>query len=492
MWYNKGIAGGKGVDKQEIICYTVIAIRNLTRRRTCAILGEDDMCRNLMGLTPETVNEDAFVHALQEDEKLALKWLLYLRDIQEGEGKRGAFRELVNVLAGYDEDMAIRFLDGIGIEQYGRWDDYIEIAYTVSSSRVRKAILKKVDRQLAQDMLGMDRGKDVSLLAKWLPSENASSQWTKEKAEMVCDYLMMSRRDYRKILSELRAYIGVVEREMSDRKWDRIEYEEVPSKANATYRNAFLRHDRARRERYLASHRNIHAGFPHEIIHAYKGVLHDEELEKMWKAQTKCEGYRNTLVVQDGRTSMNSFVGRSGIMAKEVADAITLYCAENNTRACRNKFIACGSPSRLCSIEGLETLRDKLYYLYRKVAYANMDIYEISQMIRYNAMDNHLSQEDLPAHVLIVSDIMFDENRNGKGLLDRIREDYAWCGYKPPKLIYWDVSAGTHLTENRNGVILMSGFSRNMMQVAMSSETDPYKALIKKLGSDRYSIVDRI
>ena len=453
------------------------------------------------------IDKYAFIHALNEDKLLALKWLLYLRDVREGVGERKSFREFVVALVDYDLEIANTFIKGVDIAEYGRWDDYVDIAYKVQNDFIRNLILNKIDTQLAQDMHNMDDGKPVSLLAKWLPSVNASSKETKGKAKMVCRYLQFTERDYRRTLSELRAYIDVVERKMSANNWGEVNYEGVPSKANVLYKNAFSRHDEERRNEYLESLKsgnakiNANDMFLHDIVQAYHSFHVDDTLEEMWKAQKKCDGFENTLVVRDGSGSMTCSVGNSGVTALTVATAITLYCAENNSGEFHNKFITFGSRPKLCDISGLKTLREKLYYSYREADCSSTDIEKTFKLILNTAIENNIPQEDMPKTVLIVSDMEFNAaqgyygERNNSHLFKGIQRDFEGHGYKMPKLVFWNVNSRTNtipITENENGVVLMGGFSKNLLQMAMSSETDPYKVLVAQLNKPRYEIIDKI
>lgn len=461
------------------------------------------------------IDKYAFIHALNEDKLLALKWLLYLRDVREGVGERKSFREFVVALVDYDLEIAKTFIDGVDIAEYGRWDDYVDIAYRVQNDFIRNLILHKIDTQFAQDMQNMDDGKPVSLLAKWLPSANASSKETKGKAKMICRYLQFTERDYRRTLSELRAYIDVVERKMSANKWGEVNYEGVPSKANVLYKNAFSRHDEERRNEYLESLKsgnakiNANAMFLHDIVHAYTKdsfsrtyvKREDTTLEEMWKAQDKCDGFENTLVVRDGSGSMICPVGNSGVTALEVATAITLYCAENNSGEFHNKFITFGSRPKFCDITGLNSLKDKLEYSYREADCSSTDIEKTFKLILNAAIENNIPQEDMPKTVLIVSDMEFNiaqgyyGERNNSHLFKGIQRDFEGHGYKMPKLVFWNVNSRTNtipITENENGVVLMSGFSKNLLQMAMSSETDPYKVLVAQLNKPRYEIIYKI
>lgn len=254
-----------------------------------------------------------FDKAFSEDHIHALKWLFYLRDAREGLGERRSFRIIMSHMANVEPEIS-KVLIGL-IAEYGRYDDLLSLVGT----ECEKNALEVIKNQLMKDMEAKKANKPVSLLAKWMPSCNATSYKTKENATVVRKYLGFTERQYRKILSELREYIDVVERKMSAKKWGEINYEAVPSKANLVYNNAFLKNDEERRREYLdklekgEAKINSSTNFPHDIVHSYlKGrsyyrsnIKEDKALEALWKAlPDTVQGDGNTLVVRDGSGSM--------------------------------------------------------------------------------------------------------------------------------------------------------------------------------------------
>ena len=64
-----------------------------------------------------------------------------------------------------------------------------------------------------------------------------------------------------------------------------------------------------------------------------------------------------------------------------------------------------------------------------------------------------------------------------------------------PRLVFWNVNSRTKtipITQNELGVSLVSGFSTNIVKMVLDGETDPYKALVKVLESDRYAPINRV
>jgi hypothetical protein len=93
--------------------------------------------------------------------------------------------------------------------------------------------------QLAVDV----ESKIPSLLAKWLKSENTSSKESRRLGNKTRIAFGMNHKQYRKTLAVLRERINILERLMSENRWDEIEFDKIPSRAGFIYKNAFARLD---------------------------------------------------------------------------------------------------------------------------------------------------------------------------------------------------------------------------------------------------------
>ena len=101
-------------------------------------------------------------------------------------------------------------------------------------------------------------------------------------------------------------------------------------------------------------------------------------------------------------------------------------------------------------------------------------------------------------NVLIISDMEFDLAQKGwygsdtivtESLFDSIKQKYIANGYNLPKLIFWNVNSRTQtipLVENELGVVLVSGFSQNVLKMIMTNNCNPYGVLIETITSERY------
>lgn len=438
------------------------------------------------------------LHAYKEDPELTLKFLFFARDILQGAGERKFFRSAIRCLA-IDHKFPAHLVKYI--PEYGRWDDI----FVLRGTPLEKEMLTVVAMQFTKDLDNALHNKSISLLAKWLPSINTSSAETRELAQYFAKIFHLTPRQYRKSLSALRARIDVVERKMCEQKWDKIKYDAVPSKANALYKNAFLAHDYERRVAFLSDvvsgKKDIKAGtlFPHDIAAKYMrggwgysiGSV-DVTLEELWKHLPNIDMPESTIVVADGSGSMTSRVGNTSVSALAIANALAIYFGERGKGDYANKYITFSERPQYVDFSRCKTLRDKLAVALQHNEIASTNIEAVFNLILNTAINNNLRADELPANILIISDMEFNSatTSRGKTLFGGIARKYTQYGYKLPKLIFWNVMSRTNVipvNQNENGVVLVSGFSPNIMKMVMNGETDPYKSLVKTLRSERYS-----
>lgn len=453
---------------------------------------------------------ERFKRAFFEDKILAMKWLFFARDIRGGLGERRLFRTVMSFVADYEPAVVEKVIPLI--PEYGRFDDMWAL---LDDEKLRPVVIEYVKKQLESDIHNCNENKPVSLLAKWLPSCNASSASSKKYSKIIRQYLDMTESAYRKTLSWLRKYIDVVEVKMSAKQWGDIKYAAVPSRANLIYNDAFLRNDEERRRGFLAQLEKgevkINAGtlFPHDIVHkycngGYRGLkAYDATIEGLWNnLPDLVDGCGNTIVVADGSGSMTVPVGGTSTTAWEVANALAIYFAERSSGEFKDKYITFSSRPQFVDFSRGQNLRDKISIALGHSEVSNTNIEAVFDLILSTAVRNNMSQEDIPANILIISDMEFDGAVccNGKGyggvsanLFKIIESKYRSAGYKIPRLVFWNVNSRTNtipVRENDMGVTLVSGFSVNICKMVMSGKTDPFECLLETLNSERYQPVE--
>ena len=479
------------------------------------------------GRSEEEIRKD-FDAILDKKEEDVLKFLFYIRDVRGGLGERRLFRICLKELVSHDfedKNKIIRnFCDYI--MEYGRADDLFCLLEDGVEDGVKDIVYGYIADLYSKDLIHYVKKEPISLLAKWMPSENTSSKKTKVLARTLRETLNMSPKSYRKSLSALRGWLHVVERQMSANQWGDINYNCVPSKANLNYRNAFLEHDTVRRVKYLEDLKNDVKGvkmnssvnFPYEIVSRYSNaaisnwddcediedVEVDESLELAWKNLKEIPAFENCLVVADDSGSMMvNIPGAGRVTAMDVARSIAIYGAQHLKDAYHNKIVTFSETPRFLDISGKDTLRDILGYLEEHSEVRNTNIEAVFDLVLSTAVENNLKQKDLPKSIVVVSDMEFDEcaipeggyTSTGGNPIKAAQKKFSKAGYDLPTLVFWNVNSRTctiPVKKNDLGVLLISGFSQNLFQMVSSGNFDARKMLDKVLNSDRYSKIEKI
>lgn len=458
-----------------------------------------------------------FRKVLNEKDTYTLKYLMYLRDAREGIGERDLFKTTMLELLKSNVDDKDEIVSTLIAQtpEYGRWDDL----WVLLDTEYKPEVINAVKIQLASDMKKLVESKgehteSISLLGKWMPSENASSKETKRLAHLFISELGATPRSYRKMLSALRGKLNIVETLACANEWEKIDYNTVPSKANLKYKNAFLAHDEERRRTFLSKaiagdkdvkvHMSV--GFPHEIVHKYgRGyrMEYDQSLEAYWKNLKPCVGLKDTIVVRDGSGSMTSSVGGTDVTAMDISTALAIYCSQFLEGSFKDKFITFSSQAHLIDLAGCGSLKSKLERTYREGDCSNTNIENVFELILKTAVDSHMKVDEVPSTVLIISDMEFDPSSDSRGywscgmnagsnVFTKMDAKYKYYGYKLPKLAFWNVNSRTGTIPckyNENGVLLISGFSQNVLSMVMNGKTDPWEALVEELKSERYESI---
>ena len=463
-----------------------------------------------------------FKKAFDEDPVYALKCLFYIRDVRGGQGERRFFRVATKWLAKYDTDAMRRNL--IHVPEFGRWDDL----FVFIGTPLETDALNIVKHQLALDV----QCKTPSLLGKWMPSENTSSAKTRKTAAKVRAFVGMTPKQYRKTLSVLRARINVLERLMSEGRWDEIEFDKIPSKAGLKYKNAFARHDieRMKSDKIVQSYAdfaksettkvNAKALYPYEVVakatevmgcsYSYwaprsaKGMDNTDRLmvNKYWENLADYFNGKtfNGLAVVDTSGSMRGSEASAPI---NVAISLGMYCAERAKGPFAGHYVSFSSRPQLIAVEGADFC-DKVARIWRTNLCENTNIEATFDMLLNTAIQNHCSQDDLPQNIIVISDMEFDQGTghygygrfgnqgwNPKTLMEQIRAKWANHGYRLPHLIYWNVQARQNNIPEDIGcglVSYVSGMSPSIFETIMSGKTG-YDLMMEKLNSERYAVI---
>ena len=464
------------------------ALTHITTESDCL-----DLFATIGALRRESDSEiiDRFTRAYTENRDIAMKLLFFARDIRGGLGERRVFKVILNWLAN-NEPASVR-KNLVHIAEYGRFDDIL----TLIETPCEKEALDVLKAQFEADNSALANGGEVSLLAKWLPSVNASNRETIIYAKKIAKHFGLNDASYRKALVALRARIRIIENNLREKDYS-FDYSKQPSKAMYKYRKAFIRNDEERYNQFISKvnegSAKLHAStlMPYEIITPFfrKNVSDDERkaINATWISQEDFDNDENTLVVIDGSGSM---YGYGDPMPATVALSLGIYFAERNTGAFKNHFITFSEKPQLVEIKG-EDILDKVRYCHSYNEVANTNIQKVFELILKTAIKNNLPESDLPSKIVIVSDMEFDYCAEGASLTNfaRAKKMFEDAGYKLPDVVFWNVASRNRqqpVTKNEQGVALVSGCTPRLFSMIASGTMNPYAFMLEVVESERYS-----
>lgn len=454
-----------------------------------------------------------FQKAYKENPVYAMKCLFYLRDVRGGQGERRFFRTVMKYMAKHNADAVHDMIQHI--PEYGRWDDL----YVFVGTPLEKDAFEFIKGQLALDV----QCKTPSLLGKWLKSENTSSAESRKLAHITKTHMGMTSRQYRKTLSILRARINIVERLMSENRWDEIEFDKIPSRAGLIYKNAFARHDIEREKNGARTYEdfakdtttkvNAKALYPYEVV--------DKALNRMrhsWGSNTAALDDTDRLMINkywdnladyfNGKTfngmaivdTSGSMCGSEASAPINVAISLGMYCAEKAKGPFQNHFISFESNPHFIEVEGVDFC-DKVYRVSRAPWGGSTNIEGAFDMMLDVAITNHCTQDEIPQNLIVISDMEFNycvssnayrSSWGGGGvndtLFEKMRAKWAAHGYAMPHLVFWNVQARQNNIPMRDeaNVSYVSGMSPVIYEMLLSGKT-AQDLMYEKLDSERYA-----
>ena len=470
-----------------------------------------DLFSQIGALRPRTEREieSKFAAAFREDKLLATKMLFYAGDIRQGGlGERRTFRICLRWLADNHPEIVNKNIELI--PYFNRFDSW----FVLCGTKCEKLMWENVAKTLASDMKAYNasvgnKHVPISLLAKWMPSENTSSEKTRQMAVKAQRALQLTPRKYRKMLSALRKHINVTERLMSAGEWAKIDYAKVPSYAMHNYGSAFAKHDYERFNAYLQSVKkgevkiNASVLFPYDLVEKYMNtremgtyygdcfVARNENavVEAQWKAMPNyLTKPVNAVVMADVSGSM-----RGRPMATSIG--LATYFAQHNTGHYHNQYLTFTSEPAFINIrEGASPLE-----CVKKVAEAGVgystNLEKAFLAILETAVNYRVPKNEMPKALVVISDMEIDKYmRPGRhwDFLNMMRHRFANYGYALPRIILWNVNArkDTVLSQSED-VIFISGQSASSFK-SLCQNLDgitAYELMVQTLNGKAYEKV---
>lgn len=392
------------------------------------------------------------------------------------------------------------------IDKYGCWKDIINIANKCSRENAFEVEL--IANQLRLDKLSLnDTNNNVSLCAKWAPSEKDRSDRRYHLAKKVAANLFetnslkkmeMYRKEY---IAPLRKHIDILERHMSSNDWKNIKYENVPSVAMKRNNKLFQKHDAERFERFLnkvksGEHKiNTSGILPHELVAYYiNDNEYNEVVELQWKQileNVKESGIMsNTIAIVD--TSGSMFSDKGTVKPIYVSIALGLLISQCTSGSFANKMISFDATPTIYNVTGT-TLKEQVENIQKLQAGLNTNFEAVFDMLINTGTMFNIPTDNMPSRIICLSDMMFDEATTSNAICentlhDAIIKKYENTPYSPPSFVYWNLSSeyGNNfpIKALSTNVAMVSGFSEQLLKVFMDNTVIEPEKIVAEILKD--------
>jgi hypothetical protein len=438
--------------------------------------------------------ERLFADAYNESPLLATKIAFYARDVRGGLGERKTFRTIIRYMAIHCPEALRPNLDLIGV--YGRYDDL----YSLIGTPLENDMWEAMHKQLVEDIKNYQDGNAISLLAKWIKTADASSKETRRLGILTANKLGYPVYNFKRIIRNLRKHIGITETLMSQGRWNEIKYSEVPSRAMMIYRKAFERHDEARYNEYISKalkgEEKINSStlYPYDLVERIfdyswgnPHAKEDKVIEAQWRQLPNyVEGEVNAIVMADTSGSMEGRPINSAL-------GLAIYFAERNKGAYHNMWMSFSRNPRIHVLNG-QTLAQKLNSLETRDWDMNTDLAAAFELILDIGVKNHVSQDEMPKSLIVISDMEIDRCGNKQwSFYDNMQNRFQQYGYEIPNVIFWNVDSRHdifHADSSRKGVQLVGGQSTSTFKNLISCiGMTPVEAMLKTINCERYDAI---
>ena len=123
---------------------------------------------------------------------------------------------------------------------------------------------------------------------------------------------------------------------------------------------------------------------------------------------------------------------------------------------------------------------------------ANTNLEAVFDLILSTAVTNQVTQQELPAKIIIISDMEFDGCMDGSSIsnFEKAKAKFARYGYKLPQVVFWNVASRNRqqpVRMNEQGVALVSGANPRIFSMVAGDIVSPYTLMMVVLESERYA-----
>ncbi len=467
--------------------------------------GRVDLFFKLVRDTPVADTQSLLQKSWMESPLDTMKIIFLTRNCRGGKGEKNQFSICVKWLINNGHIQSVQK----NLNNFSHYGSYKDLLYLLGTG-LQNEMLQLFANQLKADLQALkEHPQNVSLAAKWAPSEGCHHDKTYNAVSLFSEKLGVNKSQYRKnYIVPLRKHLRIVERDICGQTLENIDYPSVPSLAMAKYKKIFSEKDEDRFSEYLNKVKkgeekmNVGQLFPHQIVapflNRYNAPDCTETLEIQWTEYVR--KFRENMIKKHGSLPVGvSVVDVSGSMngtPMEVAISLGMLLAEvvDIDSPFHNKLITFSSDPNWFDIPH-GSLSKKIEAISHMNWNMTTDLQKVFDMILVGAKTMRVSSENMPSTLWIFSDMQFDQacTYNSSTNFEEIELKYREAGYTRPRIVFWNLRGDTvdfPVCSTCPNTALVSGFSPSLMELFLDSgEIDPYGYVRKAIEDEQYDQV---
>ena len=178
----------------------------------------------------------------------------------------------------------------------------------------------------------------------------------------------------------------------------------------------------------------------------------------------------------------------------EVAVSLGLYLADKNKGKFKDTFLTFSGKPELMHLKG--NINQKIDQMVKSNWDMNTNLNKAFEKILDTAVKGSVPQEEMPAMVLILSDMQFDQCvKHDDSAIQMVARKYEAAGYTLPKVVFWNLNASygnAPVKFDKSGTALVSGFSPAVVKPLLAGDLEtftPESVMLKTIMDDRYKVL---
>ncbi len=372
----------------------------------------------------------------------------------------------------------------------------------------QKELISIMGKQLKKDHMKMSTSENVSLCAKWAPTENDSMDKNYNTVKNLCNVMSINKASYRKIYtSPLRNYLKVTETLICRKDWEKINFDNVPYLAMKNLKKVFEKHTpqtwyKWKNKSFSKRKKRSQQTLPHDIISviAVKGrsdIVCQSKWEEIEEYARTTGVFSHTLIIVDVSMSMkewkNSKKYNFTFTPLDISIGFGILAAASNSMRgdFSNSIVTFSNRPSFVKLSSKD-----LYERYLTLKNSNwagkIDLTVIFSLILEKSQNKLLVAKDIPKRLLIISDMDFKKAGCTNVDFCSIDLQYKNAGYSRPTIVFWNICSDVFsISLHSSGTIIISGFYPCVVESILAGEDNlNYGSIIRKILDDnKYRII---